>query len=147
MNPMRWRIHFFFLFLQKIKLELLDSRQKVSSLQELSAQLLVSTKPQTVQTQMSEQNHLHGSECLEAQEKVHVIWNRTRLLQREVNSDLEELEKRMEAMDAEKVDGLQTDHPTLMNIIKHFFLYSQDSLPAPVSGSEVTIKCRKRSVM
>uniref|UniRef100_A0A3B4FY37 KASH domain-containing protein n=1 Tax=Pundamilia nyererei TaxID=303518 RepID=A0A3B4FY37_9CICH len=61
--------------LMQIKCELLDSQQKVSSLQELSAQLLVNIKPQSL--------------CLEAQEKVHVIWNRLRLLQREVNSDLE----------------------------------------------------------
>uniref|UniRef100_A0A3P9KLK4 KASH domain-containing protein n=1 Tax=Oryzias latipes TaxID=8090 RepID=A0A3P9KLK4_ORYLA len=90
----------------------LPQRADRETLQALHKTLMVCifsllTKPQTV-------------ECLEAQEKVHVIWNRTRLLQREVNSDLEELEKRMEAMDAEKVDGLQTDHPTLINIIKHF---------------------------
>uniref|UniRef100_A0A3Q3DGG5 KASH domain-containing protein n=1 Tax=Hippocampus comes TaxID=109280 RepID=A0A3Q3DGG5_HIPCM len=63
--------------LTQIKRELLDSQQKVSSLQELSAQLLVST-------------------CLEAQEKVHVIWNRLRLLLREVDADLEGLQKRLE---------------------------------------------------
>uniref|UniRef100_A0A672IE86 KASH domain-containing protein n=1 Tax=Salarias fasciatus TaxID=181472 RepID=A0A672IE86_SALFA len=60
--------------LMQIKCELLDSQHKVSSLQELSAQLLIQAQ---------------GSECLEAQEKVHVIWNRLRLLQREVSSDLE----------------------------------------------------------
>uniref|UniRef100_A0A3B3YSL6 KASH domain-containing protein n=1 Tax=Poecilia mexicana TaxID=48701 RepID=A0A3B3YSL6_9TELE len=68
--------------LMQIRCELLDSQQKASSLQELSAQLL---------------NQSQGSECLEAREKVHVIWNRLRLLQREVSSDLELLEKRLEA--------------------------------------------------
>lgn len=108
--------------MQKIKLELLDSRQKVSSLQELSAQLLVSTKPPTVQT--SEQNQRQGSECLEAQEKVHVIWNRMRLLQREVNADLEQLERRMEAADAEKVQTANTSVILLLrNICKNFFSF------------------------
>ncbi|XP_055088334.1 LOW QUALITY PROTEIN: nesprin-1-like [Periophthalmus magnuspinnatus] len=65
-----------------IKSELLDSQQKVSSLQDLSTHLLL---------------QVQGSECLEAQEKVHVIWNRLRLLLREVSSDLEELERRLEA--------------------------------------------------
>lgn len=94
-----------FIFLQQIKQELLDSQQKVSSLQELSAQLLVIAKPQTLllQTQASEQVRAQGSECLEAQEKVHVIMNRLRLLLREVSSDLEGLEKRLEAMDKQQV--------------------------------------------
>ncbi|CAI5683845.1 unnamed protein product [Oreochromis niloticus] len=111
--------------LMQIKCELLDSQQKVSSLQELSAQLLVNTKPQSL-AQTSERTQAQGNECLEAQEKVHVIWNRLRLLQREVNSDLEGLERRLGAMDAE-----------------------QDCSPLPVSrsaapGSEVTSQTRKR---
>uniref|UniRef100_A0A3B4B563 KASH domain-containing protein n=1 Tax=Periophthalmus magnuspinnatus TaxID=409849 RepID=A0A3B4B563_9GOBI len=72
--------------LTQIKSELLDSQQKVSSLQDLSTHLLV-----------------QGSECLEAQEKVHVIWNRLRLLLREVSSDLEELERRLEAAHPQQV--------------------------------------------
>lgn len=94
-----------FIFLQQIKCELLDSQQRVSSLQELSAQLLVNTKPQTLllQSQTSEKVQAEGSECLEAQEKVHVIWNRLRLLLREVSSDLQGLERRLEAMDTQQV--------------------------------------------
>lgn len=93
-----------FIFPQQIKRELLDSQQKVSSLQELSAQLLVIAKPQTLLlSQASEQIQAQGSECLEAQEKVHVIMNRLRLLLREVSSDLEGLEKRLEAMDKQQV--------------------------------------------
>lgn len=91
-----------FIVLQQIKCELLDSEQKVSSLQELSSQLLVNTKPQAL-AQTSEQVQAQGDECLEAQEKVHVIWNRLRLLQREVNSDVEGLERRLGAMDAQQV--------------------------------------------
>lgn len=87
------------MLLQQIKRELLDSQQKVSSLQELSAQLLVNTEAQTLLSpcRASEQSQAQGSECLEAQEKVHVIWNRLKLLLREVGSDLEELERRLEA--------------------------------------------------
>ena len=83
----------------------MDSQQKVSSLQELSTQLLVNTKSQTLplQSQTSEKIQPQRSDCLEAQEKVHVIWNRLRLLQREVTSDLEGLEKRLEAMDLQQV--------------------------------------------
>lgn len=88
-----------FIILQQIKRELLDSQQKVSSLQDLSAQLLVNTK---LQTQTSEQIPAK-CECLEAREKVHVIWNRLRLLLREVGSDLEGLERRLEAMDTQQV--------------------------------------------
>uniref|UniRef100_A0A3Q3FN38 Spectrin repeat containing, nuclear envelope 1a n=1 Tax=Labrus bergylta TaxID=56723 RepID=A0A3Q3FN38_9LABR len=85
--------------LTQIKRELLDSEHKVSSLQELSAQLLVNTKP-------------HGSECLEAQEKVHVILNRLRLLLREVSSDLEGLERRLEAVDTQQPRGKSSQaHP------------------------------------
>ncbi|XP_026197444.1 nesprin-1 isoform X3 [Anabas testudineus] len=119
--------------LSQIKCELLDSQQKVSSLQELSAQLLVNTKPQTLllQSQTSEQVRAQGSECLEAHEKVHVIWNRLRLLLREVSSDLQGLERRLEAMNTQ-----------------------QDFLPLPVGKSEfcgsaapvsqVTVQPRKR---
>ncbi|XP_028460256.1 nesprin-1 isoform X2 [Perca flavescens] len=102
--------------LTQIKHELLDSQQRVSSLQELSAQLLVNTKPQTLllQSQASERIQAQGSACLEAQEKVHVILNRLRLLLREVSSDLEGLERRLET----------TNTP-------------QDCLPFPVSKSEI----------
>lgn len=94
-----------FIVLQQIKRELLDSQQKVSSLQELSAQLLVNTKPQTLllQSEATEEIRPQGSECLEAQEKVHVIWNRLKLLLREVSSDLEGLERRLEAVDTRQV--------------------------------------------
>ncbi|XP_049914520.1 nesprin-1 [Epinephelus moara] len=119
--------------LTQIKRELLDSQHKVSSLQELSAQLLVNTKPQTLlpQSQASEQIQAQGSECLEAEEKVHVILNRLRLLLREVSSDLEGLERRLEATDT-----------------------WQDCLPVPVGKPEtlgsaapesaVTVQSRKR---
>ncbi|XP_013867052.1 nesprin-1 isoform X3 [Austrofundulus limnaeus] len=83
--------------LTQIKCELLDSQQKASSLQELSAQLLVSTKPSGLRS--PEQTWAQSSQCLEAREKVHVIWNRLKLLQREVGSDLEGLEMRLEALD------------------------------------------------
>uniref|UniRef100_A0A8C6UBY0 KASH domain-containing protein n=1 Tax=Neogobius melanostomus TaxID=47308 RepID=A0A8C6UBY0_9GOBI len=74
--------------LTQIKRELLDSQQKVSSLQELSTQLL---------------QQAQGIECLEAQEKVHVIWNRLKLLLREVSADLDELERRLEAAHTQQV--------------------------------------------
>ncbi|XP_054617984.1 nesprin-1 isoform X10 [Dunckerocampus dactyliophorus] len=83
--------------LTQIKRELLDSQQKVSSLQELSAQLLVSTAVPTTTTL-----HSAGGECLEAREKVHVIWNRLRLLLREVDYDLEGLHRRLEAMSTQQ---------------------------------------------
>lgn len=94
-----------FLVSQQIKLELLDSQHKVSSLQELSTQLLVNTKAQTLLLQSQALEHIQpqGTECLEAQEKVHVIWNRLRLLLREVSADLEELEKRLQSVDAQQV--------------------------------------------
>uniref|UniRef100_A0A8C2DGG1 Spectrin repeat containing, nuclear envelope 1a n=1 Tax=Cyprinus carpio TaxID=7962 RepID=A0A8C2DGG1_CYPCA len=68
--------------LKQIQRELLESEQKVDSLQELSGQLLVQA---------------HGSECLEAQERVHVIGNRLRLLLKAVAADLELLEKELQA--------------------------------------------------
>ncbi|XP_028970453.2 nesprin-1 isoform X2 [Esox lucius] len=85
--------------LTQIKRELVDSQQKAAFLQEFSTQLLVHTQPpaQTQsQPQVSEQ--AQGSERLEAQEKVHVIGNRLRLLLREVNADLEGLERRLETV-------------------------------------------------
>lgn len=83
--------------LQQIKYELQDSQQKVSSLQELSAQLLVSANASGLRS--PEQTWAQSSQCLEAREKVHVIWNRLKLLLREVGSDLEGLELRLEALD------------------------------------------------
>ncbi|CDQ75247.1 unnamed protein product [Oncorhynchus mykiss] len=90
--------------LTQIKRELLDSQQKASSLQELSAQLLVHTQATSQsqpQASKQAQNQLQGSEHLEAQEKVHVIGNRLRLLLREVSTDLEGLERRLETMDTQ----------------------------------------------
>lgn len=60
----------------------METEQKVDGLQELSIQLLVQA---------------HGSECLEAQERVHVIGNRLRLLLKAVSTDLELLEKQLQA--------------------------------------------------
>uniref|UniRef100_A0A8C1U557 Spectrin repeat containing, nuclear envelope 1a n=1 Tax=Cyprinus carpio TaxID=7962 RepID=A0A8C1U557_CYPCA len=68
--------------LKQIQRELLETEQKVDSLQELSGQLLVQT---------------HGGECLEAQERVHVIGNRLRLLLKAVATDMELLEKELQA--------------------------------------------------
>ncbi|XP_061667964.1 nesprin-1 isoform X8 [Syngnathoides biaculeatus] len=83
--------------LTQIKRELLDSQQTVSSLQELSALLLVSTTAaaETLRPSL-------GGERLEAQEKVHVIWNRLRLLLREVDGDLEVLRGRLESRGPQK---------------------------------------------
>lgn len=94
---------------QQIKRELLESQQKVSSLQELSAQLLVTTSPLAplLQTQRSGQSRAQGSECLEAQEKVHVIMNRLKLLLKQVTSDLQGLETRLEASDRQQVGKRQ----------------------------------------
>ncbi|TWW68818.1 Nesprin-1 Enaptin KASH domain-containing protein 1 [Takifugu flavidus] len=90
--------------LTQVKHELLESQQKVSSLQELSAQLLVTTSPLAPlpQTQRSGQGRAQGSECLEAQEKVHVIMNRLKLLLKQVTSDLQGLETRLEAVDRQQ---------------------------------------------
>ncbi|TRY57107.1 hypothetical protein DNTS_023982 [Danionella cerebrum] len=68
--------------LKQIQQELTETQQKVESLQELSGQLLVQA---------------HGSECLEAQERVHVIGNRLRMLLKAVDADLEMLEKEIDA--------------------------------------------------
>ncbi|XP_067337449.1 nesprin-1 isoform X17 [Channa argus] len=119
--------------LTQIKRELLDSQQKVVSLQDLSSQVLFNTKPPAMllQCQALEKTQAQGSECLEAQEKVHVIWNRLKLLLREVSSDLEGLERRLKVMDTQ-----------------------QDFLPLPVGKSEtcgsaapvseVTVQSHKR---
>uniref|UniRef100_A0AAY5EIT2 KASH domain-containing protein n=1 Tax=Electrophorus electricus TaxID=8005 RepID=A0AAY5EIT2_ELEEL len=68
--------------LEQIQQELCESEQRVGSLQELSVQLLVQAQ---------------GSECLEAQERVHVIGSRLRLLLRAVASDLRLLERELRA--------------------------------------------------
>ncbi|XP_062858462.1 nesprin-1 isoform X4 [Trichomycterus rosablanca] len=68
--------------LEQIQQELRDSERSVNSLQELSVQLLVQAQ---------------GGESLEAQERVHVISNRLRLLLKAVTSDLELLEKELQA--------------------------------------------------
>ncbi|XP_073712130.1 nesprin-1 isoform X2 [Misgurnus anguillicaudatus] len=68
--------------LKQIQRELMETEQRVDSLQELSVQLLVQA---------------HGSECLETQERVHVIGNRLRLLMKAVSTDLELLEKQLQA--------------------------------------------------
>lgn len=62
----------------------------MSSLQELSGQL-------AVQTQAQAQTQTQGSESLEAQERVHVIGNRLRLLLNAVASDLQLLDRRLQA--------------------------------------------------
>ncbi|XP_035277106.1 nesprin-1-like isoform X12 [Anguilla anguilla] len=67
--------------LTQIRRELLDSQLKVSSLQDMSRQLLVQSE---------------GGDCLEAKEKVHVIGNRLKLLLKEVTRDLRGLEKTLE---------------------------------------------------
>ncbi|MCJ8743979.1 hypothetical protein PDJAM_G00100910, partial [Pangasius djambal] len=67
--------------LGQIQQELRETERSVSSLQELSVQLLVQAQ---------------GSESLEAQERVHVIGNRLRLLLNAVTSDLQLLESRLQ---------------------------------------------------
>ncbi|XP_052391485.1 nesprin-1 isoform X1 [Carassius gibelio] len=62
--------------------ELLETEQKVDSLQELSGQMLVQA---------------HGGRCLEAQERVHVIGNRLQLLLKAVATDIELLENELQA--------------------------------------------------
>lgn len=76
------------LLLQQIRGELLDSQRKVSSLQDMSLQLLVNSE---------------GSDCLEAKEKVHVIGNRLKLLFKEVTRDLRELEKILNITSSQQV--------------------------------------------
>lgn len=66
----------------------METEQKVDGLQELSIQLLVQAR---------------GSECLEAQERVHVIGNRLRLLLKAVSTDLELLEKQLQAHENRQV--------------------------------------------
>uniref|UniRef100_A0A8C7X1J4 Nesprin-1 n=1 Tax=Oryzias sinensis TaxID=183150 RepID=A0A8C7X1J4_9TELE len=67
--------------LTQIRQELLDSQLKVSSLQDVSLQLLL---------------HSQGSGCSEAKEKVHVIGNRLKVLLKEVTHDLRELAKTLD---------------------------------------------------
>ncbi|XP_067272909.1 nesprin-1 isoform X4 [Pseudorasbora parva] len=67
--------------LKQIQRELMETEQKVEGLQDLSGQLLVQA---------------HGSECLEAQERVHVIGNRLQLLLKAVHTDLELLDKELQ---------------------------------------------------
>ncbi|KAI5615121.1 nesprin-1 isoform X2 [Silurus asotus] len=76
--------------LQQIEQELHETERSVSSLQELSGQLLVQTPAQ-------------GSESLEAQERVHVIGNRLRLLLNAVTSDLQLLERRLHTSEDTRV--------------------------------------------
>uniref|UniRef100_A0A8C5KPH7 Spectrin repeat containing, nuclear envelope 1 n=1 Tax=Jaculus jaculus TaxID=51337 RepID=A0A8C5KPH7_JACJA len=64
--------------LMQIRNELLESQLRVSSLQDMSCQLLVNAE---------------GSDCLEAKEKVHVIGNRLKLLLKEVSHHMKDLEK------------------------------------------------------
>ncbi|KAK1894421.1 Nesprin-2 [Dissostichus eleginoides] len=71
-----------------IRQELLDSQLKVSSLQDMSLQLLV---------------HAQGSDCLEAKEKVHVIGNRLKLLLKEVTRDLREISRVLEISSSQQV--------------------------------------------
>uniref|UniRef100_A0A8C6ZUL9 KASH domain-containing protein n=1 Tax=Nothoprocta perdicaria TaxID=30464 RepID=A0A8C6ZUL9_NOTPE len=64
--------------LMQIRRELQESQLKVTSLQDMSCQLLV---------------HAEGKDCLEAKEKVHVIGNRLKLLLKEVTRHIKDLEK------------------------------------------------------
>ena len=79
---------------QQIQQELMDSEQRVGVLQELSVQLLVQAQ---------------GSECLEAQERVHVIGNRLRLLLKAVASDLQLLERELQAFGDTQVSPRHSD--------------------------------------
>ena len=80
--------HIFLNMSQVIRQELLDSQLKVSSLQDMSLQLLV---------------HAQGSDCLEAKEKVHVIGNRLKLLLKEVTRDLREISRVLEISSSQQV--------------------------------------------
>ncbi|XP_023420325.1 nesprin-1 isoform X15 [Cavia porcellus] len=64
--------------LMQIRRELSESQLKVTSLQDMSCQLLVNAE---------------GTDCLEAKEKVHVIGNRLKLLLKEVSRHIKDLEK------------------------------------------------------
>lgn len=72
--------------------------RSVSSLQELSGQLLVQAQ---------------GGESLEAQERVHVIGNRLRLLLNAITADLQLLERR-----------LQTSGDTQVSLWDNYFLFT-----------------------
>uniref|UniRef100_A0A8C6UAV7 KASH domain-containing protein n=1 Tax=Neogobius melanostomus TaxID=47308 RepID=A0A8C6UAV7_9GOBI len=107
--------------LTQIKRELLDSQQKVSSLQELSTQLL---------------QQAQGIECLEAQEKVHVIWNRLKLLLREVSADLDELERRLEAAHTQQVrHGTGDTSGRIVMTEKYYYAAGCGSSPSDVAVS------------
>uniref|UniRef100_A0A671QFF8 Nesprin-1-like n=1 Tax=Sinocyclocheilus anshuiensis TaxID=1608454 RepID=A0A671QFF8_9TELE len=106
--------------LKQIQRELLETEQKVDSLQELSGQLLVQA---------------HGSECLEAQERVHVIGNRLRLLLKAVATDLELLEKELQA------SGNRQD-ASLWSVMDDT---DTSGLVSPVS--EVSVSTKRQSVM
>lgn len=66
--------------LQKLQEELSSRQQEVSSLQEISSQLLLEAA---------------GEDSVEAKEKVHVICNKLRLLRRQVAADLHVLQRRL----------------------------------------------------
>uniref|UniRef100_A0A673H4D7 Nesprin-1-like n=1 Tax=Sinocyclocheilus rhinocerous TaxID=307959 RepID=A0A673H4D7_9TELE len=106
--------------LKQIQRELWETEQKVDSLQELSGQLLVQA---------------HGSECLEAQERVHVIGNRLRLLLKAVATDLELLEKELQA------SGNRQD-ASLWSVTDDA---DTSGLVSPVS--EVSVSTKRQSVM
>uniref|UniRef100_A0A671Q6F1 Nesprin-1-like n=1 Tax=Sinocyclocheilus anshuiensis TaxID=1608454 RepID=A0A671Q6F1_9TELE len=106
--------------LKQIQRELLETEQKVDSLQELSGQLLVQA---------------HGSECLEAQERVHVIGNRLRLLLKAVATDLELLEKELQA------SGNRQD-ASLWSVMDDT---DTSGLVSPVS--EVSVSTKRQSVI
>ncbi|XP_041720775.1 nesprin-1-like [Coregonus clupeaformis] len=122
------------MFILQIKCELLDSQKKAASLHELSAQLLVHTQTQILpQASEQTQNQTHASNCLEAQEKVHVIGNRLWLLLWEVSADLEGLERRLGTMDT------QQDSLPLSPVDK------SDTSGSTSPVSEETVTSRRRS--
>nr|XP_045014662.1 nesprin-1 isoform X2 [Jaculus jaculus] len=74
--------------LMQIRNELLESQLRVSSLQDMSCQLLVNAE---------------GSDCLEAKEKVHVIGNRLKLLLKEVSHHMKDLEKLLDMSSSQQM--------------------------------------------
>uniref|UniRef100_A0A8C2KL13 Spectrin repeat containing, nuclear envelope 1a n=1 Tax=Cyprinus carpio TaxID=7962 RepID=A0A8C2KL13_CYPCA len=104
--------------LKQIQRELLETEQKVDSLQELSGQLLVQT---------------HGGECLEAQERVHVIGNRLQLLLKAVATDMELLEKELQASGNRQV-SLQA-HSIFIHLFNDHLLPSGSGCVSSLSGS------------